>query len=656
MEGKYKPVYRIDGEVLRNLPIRRKLMMITMTVAASALVMSGVGVMLLDSRTFKEGLRRDLSALSEIVAENCTAALAFDDERSATETLQALRARNNLTRVCLYRANGTLLARYSRPEFDLTCPVAPRADETVFSADELSIWRPIQLQERRLGTLLMAYNLDEIAERRMMYGTELLAILFGAGLVALLLSSRLSKWVARPVTRLAEAAETVSGTKDYGIRVEKFADDETGVLVDAFNEMLTGIQSRDIELREALRAREDALRDAQDARDFLQITLTSIGDAVISTDAEGRLLFVNPVALEMLGRTAADVTGQPIEDVFRIVNEQTGEVVESPVAQVLRDGSGTVIADHPMLIAEDGTEIPIDHSGAPIRDQYGALRGAVLVFRDVTAQRGAEATSRLLASIVESSEDGIISSDLSGTVTSWNRGAERIFGFTMEEMIGDSLLKIVPKEQHEELAGNLQKMAGGEAIFEHRTVRCAKDGRAVNVSLTMSPLLDAAGRIIGASKIVRDITEQVRAAEQLERAVAELRDSNFKLARSNEDLERFAFIASHDLQEPLRMITTYSQLLVRTANGGADGTRDFYVNFITEGTSRMRELLADLLSYTQIGSSSDEPMHSLDLNEVLDKVLQNLQASIDETGTVVSSDRLPRLSRTRRIYFSCSRT
>jgi PAS domain S-box-containing protein len=253
----------------------------------------------------------------------------------------------------------------------------------------------------------------------------------------------------------------------------------------------------------------------QQLEEYLRTTLASIGDAVISTDAQGRVVFVNKVALSMLRATETDVTGKHIDEVFNIQNEFTRRKLESPLGTVLEKGVTVGLANHTVLIARDGTEIPIDDSAAPIRSEDGELRGAVLVFRDITARRRAEATQRLLASIVESSDDAIISKDANGIVTSWNKGAERIFGYSAEEMIGNPIAVIAAPDRLEEMPRILERIKQGERIDHYETVRKAKDGTLVNISLTVSPIYDAEGRVVGASKIARDITEQIRVRAQL---------------------------------------------------------------------------------------------------------------------------------------------
>jgi PAS domain S-box-containing protein len=185
-----------------------------------------------------------------------------------------------------------------------------------------------------------------------------------------------------------------------------------------------------------------ARRRAEDAertqRELLQVTLTSIGDAVIATDVQARVTFMNPIAETLTGWSEADAKGQPLTKVFKIVNEETHLPVESPAPRVVAEGTIIGLANHTLLITRDGRELPIDDSGAPIRDREGNVIGVVLAFRDVTEQRKAQVELARLAAIVESSEDAIHGKTLDAVITSWNHGAERLYGYTAGEIIGQS--------------------------------------------------------------------------------------------------------------------------------------------------------------------------------------------------------------------------
>ncbi|MGH9646302.1 MAG: PAS domain S-box protein [Bryobacteraceae bacterium] len=254
---------------------------------------------------------------------------------------------------------------------------------------------------------------------------------------------------------------------------------------------------------------------AKQLEQYFRTTLASIADAVVSIDLLGRVVFANKVALSILRTAEHEILGKHFEDVFRIHNEYTGAKVENPLRRVLEEGSTVGLANHTILTAWDGTQTPIDDSAAPIRDNEGEITGAVIVFRDITERRQGEAASGLLASIVESSNDAIISKDLNGTITSWNRAAERIFGYSPEEAIGRPISMIAAPERVDEMPGILERIRNGERIGHYETVRQARDGRRLHISLTVSPVRNREGQIVGASKVARDITEQVRVRTQL---------------------------------------------------------------------------------------------------------------------------------------------
>jgi PAS domain S-box-containing protein len=257
------------------------------------------------------------------------------------------------------------------------------------------------------------------------------------------------------------------------------------------------------------------------SREVFRVTLRSIGDAVITTDIAGCVTYINGVAESLTGWSHGEALGQPLEKVFRIVNEVTRQAVENPATRALREGVVVGLANHTVLIKKDGTEAPIDDSAAPIRDEQGHVSGCVLIFRDVTAQRLVELekanqlhTARLLASIVETSNDAIIGKSLDGIIQSWNAAAEGVFGYSAEEAVGHHISLVIPPERIDEEARIIASLKAAQRIEHYETERIRKDGQRIIVSLTISPINDAAGNVIGASKIVRDITERKSAESE----------------------------------------------------------------------------------------------------------------------------------------------
>jgi PAS domain S-box-containing protein len=289
-----------------------------------------------------------------------------------------------------------------------------------------------------------------------------------------------------------------------------------------------------------------AHRRAEAGQQRLAAVLAGIGDAVIAADARGRVSFLNPVAGRLTGWEPEEATGRPLPEVFRIVDGGTGAAVDDPVERVLREGLVVGPPDHLILIARDGTPRSIDHSAAPIKDEGGTITGAVLVFRDVTPRQHAEAGRARLAAIVESSDDAIVAKDLEGIVTAWNAGAERTFGYPAAEVLGRPITLLFPPERYHEEAAILERIRRGEPVPRYESVRVTRDGERIDVALTISPMKDRDGRVIGASTIARDITERRRAEEALHGYARRLEDLSRRLLRAQEDERRRIARELHD--------------------------------------------------------------------------------------------------------------
>jgi PAS domain S-box-containing protein len=250
-------------------------------------------------------------------------------------------------------------------------------------------------------------------------------------------------------------------------------------------------------------------------KEFLATTLGSIGDAVITTDSEGCVIFLNAVAEALTGWKNSEAAQRPLSDVFRIIDEKTRQSVENPVEKVLRLGGVAGLGNHTLLLAKDGREIPIGDSAAPIRQPDGPLFGVVLVFRDVTVQRNAQEFAARLAAIVEHSGDAMFTKDLDGVVRTWNASSERLFGYRAEEIIGKHITILYPPDRLPEEDFIMGRLREGQSVERLETIRVTKDGRRISVSESVSPLRDMEGQIVGASKIVHDITDLVAARTAL---------------------------------------------------------------------------------------------------------------------------------------------
>jgi PAS domain S-box-containing protein len=236
------------------------------------------------------------------------------------------------------------------------------------------------------------------------------------------------------------------------------------------------------------------------------------------------------------------------------------------------------------------------------------------------------------AAVVESSADAIITKTLEGTITSWNRAAEQIFGYRAAEVIGQPITILFPPDHINEEAEIIRRIINGEQINHYETIRRHKDGSLIPISLTVSPIKDRSGRIVGASKIARDITAQKEHEQKL-------------ISQANE-LEQFAYVASHDLKEPLRKVAVYTDLLISACQGKGGPEADKYAAFISDGIKRMHTLINDLLTYSR-SNRDDFRFDVVDLNNAIQDVMSDLEIAIKEANVQITYQTLPTVTISR---------
>lgn len=372
---------------------------------------------------------------------------------------------------------------------------------------------------------------------------------------------------------------------------------------------------------------EAALRESEGR---LRAIVETAVDGIITIDEQGIVTSFNPAAERLFGYASGEVTGTNIN---LLMPSPYHDEHDGYLNNYLNTGIKKIIGIGREVVGrrKNGTHFPMDL--AVSETHLGNRRIFTGIVRDISDRKGAEETQAKLAAIVESSEDAIIGKSLDGIIATWNNGAEQLFGYTTAQVVGRHISILIPPERLHEEANIQQRLAQGKSIEHFDTVRVTKDGRKIDVSLTVSPIRNSAGTIVGASKIVRDITARKRAEESLLHQADEL-------ARSNVELERFAYIASHDLQEPLRSIQSFAQLLQRDCGGKLPGDAAEYLGFITGGVQRMQTLIRDLLAYSRV-SSQGAAFAPADCKEIFDRVLENLRTSIESNQASITVDALP---------------
>lgn len=380
---------------------------------------------------------------------------------------------------------------------------------------------------------------------------------------------------------------------------------------------------------------------AEREHDQLASIVQNSSDAIIGKDLDGIVTSWNAAAERMYGYTAAEVIGKPIQVI--VPNDRYAE--ENRILARIRAGE-PVENYETVRRRKDGVLLEVALTISPIRDGDGRIVGASKIARDITQRRLAGEAQRRLAAIVTSSADAILSKDLNGIIRTWNEGAQRIFGYTAEEMVGKPVLLLIPEESRDEEPAILERIRRGERIDHYETIRRRKDGTLINVSLTVSPVTDETGKIVGASKIARDITEAKRAEAALAEARAALTQANesleariqertAELLDANSQLETLVYSIAHDLRAPLRSMQAFSKFLLDEQAERLDESGRNYTARIARAAETMDRLVLDLLKYGQT-ARMEMPLTAVELHDVWSSALGQNEQLILETGAAIA--------------------
>ena len=350
-------------------------------------------------------------------------------------------------------------------------------------------------------------------------------------------------------------------------------------------------------------------------------------DGIVIFSIEGEIIDVNDAFASMHGRTREEMRGMHLSELD--VAESAGLAPE----RMRRLLAGETLCVELEQLHQDGHVFLTEATGSLIT--LGELPVILSFHRDISGRKQAEEALQhereLKAAIVDSTDDAIITKLLDGTVTSWNQAAEKLLGYSAEEMVGQSVRTIIPSDHYAEEEEVLDRTRNGEQIKHYQTVRKAKDGHLVPISLTISPIRDKDGRIIGASKIARDITE----IKEMEQAIQTLnRDLEHRVEIRTKQLEAaiqelgaFTYSVSHDLRAPLRHLTGFVELLNRQSNSGLDAKSRHYLEVISQSATKMGCLIDDLLSFSRMGRA-EMMKDTVDLGRLTQEVREELSRDL----------------------------
>jgi len=522
--------------LLRDISINGKLKIVIMMTSSVALLVACAAFVTYDLISTRKSMASDLSTLTKVIGANSTAALAFSDIDSAKEVLHALSAKQPVVRARLYLPDATVFAEYSRdaagtpavPEFE-----RPMSDSR-FDSGYLIACEPIVLDGESLGTVCVVSDLNALNERVGQNSRALAIVLLGSLLVALVISSRLQRTISGPILHLAKTARAVSLEKDYNIRAVKTSRDELGMLIDGFNEMLTQIQERDVELQNArdqlerrveertaqlqqeIGERKQAEETLRESEELFRSLAESVS-AAIYIYRDGRYVYLNPAAEMISGYTRDELMGMEVWDV---VHPDFQEEIKTRTALRL-SGEDVPSRMEFKILPKTGEPRWLDLSASLIR--FHGEPAVLATAFDITERKGWEDALRQseekYRTILESIQEGYYEVDLKGNLTFFNDSLCRIVGSPRERLMG-----LGNREYSDEASlrrvyeAYNQVFLTGEPVegFHNRIVTQAGLEKFLESSILLRR--DSTGQISGFRGTVRDITERKRAETALLRS------------------------------------------------------------------------------------------------------------------------------------------
>jgi len=646
----------------KNISIKNKLILIQVATAFIAAMICSAFFLFNDIKTFKSSEVRNKKSIAEIVGVNLIPPLLFNDQDAANKIFSHLDDNPSILNAVVLDKNGEKFAGYIKKggaPFSFPLVDKKTLEKQSFFESEFIVSYQIFQEKEFLGIIMIHAELRDLTVIIYNYFKTAILILIFSVFSAFLISNFLQRLITNRLLLLVHKTKEVVDTSNYSLRISSGGKDEIGVLSDGFNNMLEQIEKtqkalKDTNLNLEVRVKERTA-DLEKTQESLQLSkekyrklVEEAGEVVYTSDYMGNFTYINPMSKKLTGYIENELIGKSFLEV--IDPEWKKKVAEFYKEQFDKKIKETLFAFP--IITKSGEKKWVEQT---VIQQIvdGKITGHHAIVRDITERKKIEEiikqkseelersninlkeSEQQIQAIFDSAPDAVIVINNESNIVKWNHKAEKLFNWKEPEVIGKPLYNFIIPERYRERHKNGIKhyLNTGEGPFINKDTEIeaiSKSGLEFNVSLTIAPVgIKDKILFIG---FLRDITQRKKIEE-------EIKQKSEELVRSNQELEQFAYVASHDLQEPLRTINNFVGLLDKKSCIKTDEDIKEYFKFIKNATSKMQNLIKDLLEYSRVGRNIT--FTSVDCNSIVKEVTALLEASINESNAKITVSVLP---------------
>ncbi|MCF7707402.1 MAG: PAS domain S-box protein [Verrucomicrobia bacterium] len=599
------------------MPLKRKLALITATTSVVALILACTAFFWYEWRSYNKDIRSYLECISAIIAENSVPSIKSGDTEGLERILATLENEPHIIAALIRTIDGRTLTEYKSADIDdVTFPASVESGVQFTESNLMHVSMPVQADNETIAHVSLLSDARIINDQFWNYLEITLGVMALSFLVAWLLSSRLQQIITTPLLKLAGLAKQISEQKDYSVRAPEVGQDETRQLVRAFNEMLTQIQARDKILRQS--------------EDYLKTMLDSVRAGIIMVDAHTqKIITANACAIELIDKPREEIIGKHLTE-FISFNTPHPAHPETAATNHRADVQALI-----KRYTDKGVPALLSRARIRWRNEDYEVNSLVEISKLKQTEAALAYERDLLKSLMDNIPDMIYFKNNSGRFTRINHAQANAFNLDHpDQAIGKTEKEILGHEEHNG-TDEARTLNNGIPVIGEVRRKPEPDGSPSWFSVTQVPVRNTTGIITGLVGISRNITDQKQTEESLAAKATELE-------RSNRELEQFAYVASHDLQEPLRMVASYTELLARRYRGKLDEDADEFIAFAVDGATRMQQLINDLLTYSRV-STSGKPFKPTDFNQSLEYALANLRMTINAVNAQINHEPLPTL-------------